>query len=142
MRGRYPHAAKACACGRILARQRPLTLRSKVVTTKMQLGINVERLLLNRGCLTAPAATLTLRARQASKSERIPTSTIRVKPRFASGGRTAIGRAAAIRVGRIPKFRLSLLHLCGRSRRNESFNQCWPLRSCLGRRRSRALKAS
>ena len=48
-------------------RQRPLTLRSKVVTTKMQLDINVERLLLNRGCLTAPAATLTLHARQASK---------------------------------------------------------------------------
>jgi hypothetical protein len=35
-------------------------------------------------------------------SKRIPMSTIRVKPRFASGGRTAIGRAAAIRVGRIP----------------------------------------
>jgi hypothetical protein len=27
--------------------------------------------------------------------ERIPTSTIRVKPRFATGGRTAIGRGAA-----------------------------------------------
>jgi hypothetical protein len=40
-------------------RQRPLTLRSKVVTTKMQLDINVERLLLNRGYLTVPAATLT-----------------------------------------------------------------------------------
>jgi hypothetical protein len=36
--------------------KRPLTLRAKVVTTKVQLDINVERLLLNRGCLTAPAA--------------------------------------------------------------------------------------
>ena len=41
-------------------RRRSLTLRSKVVTTKMQLDINVERLPLNRGYLTAPAATLTL----------------------------------------------------------------------------------
>ena len=32
-------------------RQRPRTLRSKVVTTKIQLDINVEKLLLNRGCL-------------------------------------------------------------------------------------------
>jgi hypothetical protein len=59
-----------------------------------------------------------------------------------SGGGTAIGRAAAIQVGRIPKFRVGLLHLCVRSRCNESFNQCWPLRSCLGRRRPPALKAS
>jgi hypothetical protein len=50
--GRHPHGAKACACGRILARQRPLPLRSKVVTTKMQLDINVERLSLKRGFLT------------------------------------------------------------------------------------------
>ena len=85
-------------------RQRPLTLRSKVVTTKMQLDINVERLLLNRGCLTAPAATLTLQCPSGVESERIPMSTIRVKPRFASGGRTAIGRAAAIRVGRIQRL--------------------------------------
>ena len=38
--------------------------------------------------------------------------TIGVKPRFASGGRTAIGRAAAIRIGRVPKFRVHLrLHI-------------------------------
>jgi hypothetical protein len=30
-------------------RQRPLTFLSKVVTTEVQLDINVERLLLNRG---------------------------------------------------------------------------------------------
>jgi hypothetical protein len=30
-------------------RQRSVALRSKVVTTEMQLDINVERLLLNRG---------------------------------------------------------------------------------------------
>jgi hypothetical protein len=105
-------------------RQRPLTLRSKVVTTKMQLDINVDRLLLDRGYLTAPAASLTLQHTSGVQSERIPASTIRMKPRFASGGRTAIGRAAAIRVGRIPKFLVSLLHLCGRSRCTESFNQC------------------
>jgi hypothetical protein len=39
--------------------------------------------------------------------------------------RTDLGRAAAIRVGRIPKSRVSLLHLCGRSRCNESFSQCF-----------------
>lgn len=83
-------------------RQRPLTLRSKVVTTKIQLNINVERLLLNRGRLTAPAATPTLQRTLSVESARIPRYTIRVKPRFASGGRTAIGRAAAVRVGRIP----------------------------------------
>jgi hypothetical protein len=33
--------------------QRPLTLRSKVVTTKMQLDRNVEKLPLKHGCLTA-----------------------------------------------------------------------------------------
>jgi hypothetical protein len=82
--------------------QRPLRLRSKVVTTKIQLDINVERLLLNRGCLTAPAATPTLQRTLSVESARIPRYTIRVKPRFASGGRTAIGRAAAVRVGRIP----------------------------------------
>ena len=51
--GEVSARGKACACGRIVVRQRPLTLRSKVVTTEMQLDINVERLLLNRGRLTA-----------------------------------------------------------------------------------------
>jgi hypothetical protein len=46
--GRYPHGAKG-APGRIVVRQRSVALRSKVVTTEMQLDINVERLLLNRG---------------------------------------------------------------------------------------------
>ena len=72
-------------------RQRPL-LRSKVVTTKMQLDINVERLLLNRGCLTAPAATLTLQCPSGVESERIPMSTIRAKtenPLLADGPQSA-----------------------------------------------------
>jgi hypothetical protein len=60
-------------------RQRPLTLRSKVVTTKMQLDINVDRLLLDRGYLTAPAASLTLQHTSGVQSERIPASTIRMK---------------------------------------------------------------
>jgi hypothetical protein len=53
-------------------RQRPLALRSKVVTIKMQLDINVERLLRNHGCLTAPPATLPCNARQALKSANFP----------------------------------------------------------------------
>ena len=59
--------------------QRQLTLRSKVVATKTQLDINVEGLLLNRGCLTAPAATLTLQRPSGVESKRIPMSTIRVQ---------------------------------------------------------------
>ena len=43
---------------------------------------------------------------------------------FRSGEGIAMGRAAAIQVGRIPKFRVRLLHLCERSRCNESFNWC------------------
>ena len=89
--GENPHGAKRAPVGGLCVRQRQLTLRSKVVATKIQLDINVERLLLNRGCLTAPAATLTLQRPSGVESKRIPMSTIRVKPRFASGGRTAIG---------------------------------------------------
>jgi hypothetical protein len=47
--------------------ERPLTLRSKVVTTEMQLEINVERLLLNRGCLRAHSCSSDLQRTQASK---------------------------------------------------------------------------
>jgi hypothetical protein len=48
--GEVAARGKGRACGRVVVRQRPLALRSKVVTTKMQLDTNVERLLLNRGC--------------------------------------------------------------------------------------------
>jgi hypothetical protein len=56
--------AKACARGR----QRPadVTLWS-CYNSKMQLDINVERLLLNRGSLTAPASTLTLQRTSGAK---------------------------------------------------------------------------
>ena len=122
--------------------QRPLTLRSKVVTTKIQLDINVERLLLNRGCLN-----------RASRNSNLATHVIRRK---CANSKVYDPRKTEIRFWRTdrnwpsrgcpgwshPQFRVSLLHLCGRSRCNESFNQCWPLRSCLGRRRPPALKAS
>jgi hypothetical protein len=58
-------------------RQRPLTLHSKVVTTKMQLNINVEKLSLNHGCLTAAGGTLILQRTSGVSSDRIPTYTIR-----------------------------------------------------------------
>jgi hypothetical protein len=72
--GRYPHGAKAATVRGVW--QRPLALRSKVVTTKIQLDINVEKLLLNRGW-TVPAATLTLPRTLSVESERIPRYTIR-----------------------------------------------------------------
>jgi hypothetical protein len=59
---------KRAPVGGLVVRQRPLPLRSRVVTTKVQLDINVERLLRNRGRLTAPPATLPCNAHQALKS--------------------------------------------------------------------------
>jgi hypothetical protein len=62
---------KRAPVGGFWRRQRPLTLRSRVVTTKMQLDINVDRLLLNRGCLTAPHrnSDLTTHVRRLKVSE-------------------------------------------------------------------------
>jgi hypothetical protein len=61
-------------------RQRPLTLRSKVATTKMQFDKNVEKVLLKHGCLTAAGRNSDLATHVGRLSEQIPTSTIRVKP--------------------------------------------------------------
>jgi hypothetical protein len=74
--------------------ERPLTLRSKVVTTEMQLDINVERLLLNRGCLTAHSRSSDYTARQASKVGEFHPRETEVR----SGVGTAIGRAQQSRL--------------------------------------------
>lgn len=69
--GQKPRLCEECGAAA------PPTFLSKVVTTDTQLDINVEKLLLDRGCLTAPAATLTLPRTLSVESERIPRYTIR-----------------------------------------------------------------
>jgi hypothetical protein len=108
-------------------RQRPLSLRSRVVTTKMQLDINVERLLLNSGRSTAPAATLTLQRPPRAEGERNSTSTVRMKPVRWRTDRNWPSRGYP--GWSHPQIPGNLVASCGRSRCNESFSQCWPLRS-------------